>query len=111
MARYLSSSTPLTNSATPAVLGTIVPEAGDNIVGIVYSDQSGTLNIDQSADGGANWDATTAVAVTGAAAPFGGQTFSVPVYGNAIQFRYTNPTTPQTAFRLRARLSSSGPRA
>lgn len=105
MARYASSQTPLGGGATWNS-GEIQPEGGDNLVGLAFSDQTGTLNVDQSADGGANWDFTTTVAVTGGT----GASFSVPIYGNRVRLRYVNGATPQTVFRVSARTSSTGPR-
>jgi hypothetical protein len=108
MARFLSTTTPLIGGASlPTPLGPIQPEAGDNIVGIVFADVAGTLFVDQSADGGQNWDMVTSIAVAAGV----GQGFSVPVYGNAVQIRYTNGAGAQSAFRLRAKISSAGPRA
>lgn len=85
----------------------ILPDSGDNVVGIVFSDQSGSLVCQQSGDGGTNWDwVSAAVTVTGGT----GKEFSFPVYGNAARLVYTNGATPQTVFRIHSRLSSVGAR-
>lgn len=106
MARSVFTSTPLAGSASWQS-DTITPEAGDNLVGIAFSDQAGTVQVLQSTNGGTNFDWTSGpITVTAGA----GKEFSVPVYGNAVAVLYTNGVTPQTVFRLRARISSSGPR-
>jgi hypothetical protein len=111
MARFISAPAPLPAAGDPNdtfTSSTIQPEAGDNVVGLIFTDQPGTLNVDQSADGGANWDFTTAVAVLANT----GKEFSVPVYGNAIRVRFENTgASSQTVFRLRAKISSAGPRS
>jgi hypothetical protein len=78
-------------------------DTADNIVGLVFSDQTGTLNIEQSADG-TNYDLVETVAVTGGT----GTSFSKPLYGSTVRLRYVNGATPQTVFRINARFSSAG---
>jgi hypothetical protein len=63
----------------------------------VYSDQNGTLNVQQSPDG-TNWDVTSTFTVTGGT----GQGFSVEVVAPYMRLDYVNGTTAQTTFRLYA---------
>lgn len=67
----------------------------DRLTGIAFSDQSGSLDIEQSIDG-TNWDFKTTVAVTGAT----GKEFDVKVYGEWARLKYTNGATNQNTFRL-----------
>jgi len=101
MARYISTTTPLGNAGV--YTGTLDAGREDNIVGLVFSDQSGTLFIEQSVNG-TNWDLSESIAVTGGA----GQGYSKTVYAPYIRVRYVNGATPQTVFRLSARFSSAG---
>lgn len=70
-----------------------------SIVGSAYSDQSGTLLIEQSQDG-INWDVQSTVTVTGGSPSAG---FDVDVVGTYGRLNYTNGATAQTVFRLYAR--------
>ena len=70
------------------------------ITGKVFSDQSGTLNL-QHSDDGTTWDTLTTVAVTGGTAT----KYDEPLYAKYVRLNYVNGATPQTAFRLSAYLS------
>lgn len=69
----------------------------DRLTGLAYSDQSGSLEIEQSIDG-ITWDFKTTVAVAAAT----GTQFDVKVYGEYARLKYTNGVTAQAAFRLAA---------
>lgn len=70
-----------------------------SIVGSAYSDQSGTLLVEQSQDG-THWDVQSTVTATGGSASGG---FDVDVVGIWGRLNYTNGATAQTEFRLYAR--------
>lgn len=65
------------------------------IIGSVYSDQSGTLYVQQSPDN-TNWDVSSSVAVTGGT----GTGYQVTVTTPWARLEYVNGTTAQTVFRL-----------
>ncbi len=67
----------------------------DKIVGSVYADQTGTLDVNQSYDG-KNWDVQSNVTVS-ASTPTG---FNIAVVAPYQQVVYTNGSTAQTTFRL-----------
>jgi hypothetical protein len=102
MARFASTTTPLTANE----IKVIDFDAGreDNLVGSIFADQAGVLHIEQSMDGGANWDITRNVAVA-AGVP---QVFSEAVVWPKMRLRYVNGGVAQGAFRLGARFSSTG---
>lgn len=105
MPRWSGSTTPLI--ANDTYVGTVLqPETADNFVGLVFADAPGNLNIDQSVDGGANWDLTTTIAVSAST----GTSFSVQIFGNAVRIRYVNGAGAQAVFRIKGRFSSAGPR-
>jgi len=66
--------------------------------GTVFSDQSGTLHVEQSADG-VNWDTDSTTAVTGGT----GAAWEVTPVAGYWRLRYVNGATPQTVFRLSGR--------
>ena len=101
MARFESTKVTLGNAEEKIIA--LTAGRDDHVVGMVFSDQSGTLNIEQSMDG-TNWDVNTSYPITGGA----GKGFSEPIVAPHVRIRYTNGATPQTVFRLSARLSSSG---
>jgi len=74
------------------------------ISGSVYSDQAGTLHIDQSIDG-VNWDITTPIAVTAATST----PINTGLTGFYVRLRYVNGTTLQNTLRIAATLNDSGP--
>jgi len=77
-----------------------VLDVGGNarLTGTVFSDQGGTLVVQQSSDG-ANWDTDSqTVTVTGGT----GAEFSVEIVAPYAQLVYTNGATAQTEFRLYA---------
>jgi len=65
--------------------------------GIVFSDQAGTLNVEQSLDD-ENWDLATAVAVEARK----GAAVDVALLGRFWRLRYVNSSTRQGAFRVAA---------
>ena len=83
----------------------IITGTADFITGLAFSDQSGSLRIEQSADG-TNWDYSTTVAVTGGT----GAKFKEDIVAPFVRVRYINGATPQTVFRISARVASSGAR-
>lgn len=103
MARYNGTTTPLAGA------GSTILELGagreDWIVGMVFSDQSGNIFIEQSMNN-VNWDLSTTYAITGG----DGKGFKEDVFAPYVRIRYVNGATPQTVFRLTARFSSAGPR-
>lgn len=103
MARNIGSRTPLGGAGVWS--DTLQAGREDWIVGLAFSDQTGTLLIEQGIDG-QNWDFDTSIAVTGGT----GKEFKVEIYAPFIKLTYTNGATPQTEFRLGARFSSAGNR-
>jgi hypothetical protein len=103
MARFNGTKTPLGNAGTH----TLEMQAGreDWVVGMVFADQAGNIYIEQSMDG-INWDLSTTYAV----AANDGKGFKEELFGPYVRVRYVNGATPQTAFRMTARLSSAGNR-
>ncbi len=106
----LAGSVPLLDSTTTALgaSGTYTTAAAfalaayRSIIGSAYSDQSGTLLVEQSQDG-SNWDAQSTVTVTGGSPS---AAFEVRVVAPFGRLSYTNGGTAQTAFRLYARGSA-----
>lgn len=74
-----------------------------NITGSVFSDQGGTLKVEQSFDN-QNWDISSSITVTGGQ----GQGFSFPVEAPYFRATYTNGGVDQTVFRLFIRSFQSG---
>jgi hypothetical protein len=103
MARNIGSSTPL--GANGVWTDTLQAGREDFIVGLVFSDVAGSLLVEQGIDG-TNWDYDTTIAVSANT----GVAFKHDVYAPYVRLTYTNGATPQTAFRLHARFSSSGSR-
>lgn len=101
MARFASSSTPLAGSATWSDILNVGRE--DHVVGLIFTDQAGTLHIEQSTNG-TNWDLDETIAVVAST----GQGFSKVVYAPFVRVRFVNGATPNTIFRISARLSSAG---
>lgn len=99
---YLGNTEPLDADGEYAsdVLNT---DRADYISGMVYSDQTGDIFIEQSGDG-ENWDISTTYTI----GADDGKGFSEPLYGPFVRIRYVNGSTDQTAFRLFAKFTSSG---
>lgn len=90
--------TPL--AAGASFTGTAFTVAGwGRIVGSCYSDQAGTLRVEQRNDG-VNWDVRSEFSYS-AGALLG---FSVEVVGNEARIVFINGATAQTVFRLYCRL-------
>ncbi len=104
MARFVGTTTPPTTAA-PYNSGPRESGSGDRLVGLVFSDTAGNLHVDQSGNGGTNWDFTETVAVAAGV----GQKLSIELVAPSYRVRYV-PTTNPTVFRLSARQSSSGAR-
>lgn len=104
MARFQSNNAPLPANGTYAS-GTIYTGRSDYIVGSAFSNQGGTLYIEQSIDD-INWDISKTFAIVGGA----GQGFSETIYLPYAKIRFVNGATAQGSFRIYARLSSAGPR-
>jgi len=92
-----STTTPLGSTAT-FTSSTFSTDGYDRITGTVFADQSGTLRIDQSSDGGTNFDFTSEFSVTANT----GVGFSVEAIAPTARIRYTNGATAQGTFRLYA---------
>lgn len=103
MARYASSSTPLGN-AEDKVIGVLNAAHEDNVVGMLKTDQTGTLHIEQSIDGGLNWDLDTSTPIVANTT----LTFSQVIFAPLIRIRVVNGVTPQTFLRIAAKFSSAG---
>lgn len=103
MARFNGTKTPLGAAGTVS----LDMQAGreDYVVGMVFSDQAGTLYIEQSMDG-TNWDISTSYVVVAS----DGKGFKEDVFAPYVRVRFVNGATPQGAFRMTARFSSSGSR-
>jgi hypothetical protein len=92
-----STTTALAASGTYTTASAVSCAVYRRIVGSVYCDQDGTLNVQQSPDG-TDWDVTSTFTVTGGT----GQGFSVEVVAPYMRLDYVNGTTAQTTFRLYA---------
>lgn len=68
------------------------------IAGSVFSDAAGTLFVEQSLDGGSNYDLITTIPVL--ASTF--TPFDVTVYGTTARVRYLNGAVAQTVYRVNA---------
>lgn len=101
MARFESSKTPLAGGGSVTL--NLQTGREDHVVGMVFADQAGNIFIEQSMDG-TNWDLSTTYAI----AANDGKGFSEALYAPYVRVRYVNGATPQTAFRITARLSSAG---
>lgn len=74
---------------------TFAVSAFDKIVGSVFADQTGTLDVYQSYNG-TDWDVQSSITVS-ASTPTG---FNISVVAPYAQLVYTNGATAQTTFRL-----------
>lgn len=81
--------------------------SADRVTGTVFSDQAGTLFIEQSGDGGKNWDLSKSVPVIAST----GLGFSEEVLVPTVRLRFTNTAgATQTVFRIFGRFQSAGAR-
>lgn len=96
MPQYIGSSTNLSGGGTYTSRW-VLTDIYTAITGSVFSDQTGTLNVDQSGDG-VNLDTTTSVAYTGGATT--NNSYNVALTLPWVRLRYVNGATPQTTFRL-----------
>lgn len=100
---FISSTTPLEDGDSWSSDSQTMDRA-DRIAGIVYSDQSGVLYIEQSADN-ENWDVSKSINVTGDE----GQGFSEEILGAYARVRFENNSgSDQTALRITAKATSAG---
>lgn len=95
--------TSLLNANQEYVSDVKVTDRADNISGSVFSDQAGTIFIEQSHDQ-QNWDISTSYTVDAA----DGKGFSEQLYAPYVRVRYLNGGTNQGAFRLYTRFTSAG---
>lgn len=78
-------------------------ERHDTVQGVAFSDQSGTLVIEQSLNG-VNWDFASSISVTGGT----GKDFSVALFAPFWRVKYTNGATPQNSFRVGVTTQAGG---
>jgi hypothetical protein len=105
MARFNGTRTPLAAAGTVS----LDMQAGreDYVVGMIFSDQAGTIFIEQSMTGNSGeWDISTSYPVVAN----DGKGFKEDIFAPYVRVRYVNGATPQGAFRMTARFSSSGSR-
>lgn len=98
---FIGTTTPLTGNAA-FTSDVHITDRVDQLGGIVKTDQSGSLTVQQSSDG-TNWDYTDTQAVTST-----GAKFVFDLVAPYVRIVYTNGATPQTSFRLAARGRSAG---
>ncbi len=102
MARFVGSSTPLGNAGT--FTETIRVGQEDYLSILLKTDQAGDIFVEQSVNAGGNWDLVeTQTVVAGTTLKW-----RVDLYASYVRVRYVNGATPQTYFRLGARLGSAG---
>ena len=65
------------------------------VVGLVYSDKSGTIYIEQSGDG-LSWDVIETISITGGS----GKGFTIEKVAHHVRVRYVNGAADQAVFRL-----------
>lgn len=99
---FLSTKTPLAANGT-VTLGPVVTERADYIAGSVFSDQSGTLFVEQSSDL-VNWDISTSNSVVANT----GEGFKEELLSPYVRLRYVNGATGQGSFRIYTRFTSAG---
>lgn len=103
---FAGTSTALTGNSTYTG-PTFTADRDDSIVGSVASDQSGSLFIEQSADG-INWDIRTTTNITGSGSAGTGTIINTALVLPFWRVRYTNGATNQGSFRLSIRSASAG---
>lgn len=82
----------------------IQPEYAENITGTVFADKAGTLFIEQSLNGGANWDVSASYTIKAGE----GAGFNEKVVGPLARLRYKNGAEEQGTFRLFGRAVVQG---
>ena len=102
MAYFRGTVTPLAKNASwTSQVG--LRERHDTLDGIVFADQSGTLHVEQSADG-TNWDLDTTTAVSAST----GASFTVRLFAPYWRLRYVNGGSDQSVFRVEASTQAGG---
>lgn len=84
-------------------LGPLQSDRAQTVSGSVFSDQPGTLYVEQSFNNGTNWDVSVAINVVANA----GQGFNQPLEAPVARLRYVNGATAQGVFRLFTRTFST----
>lgn len=79
-------------------------QTSDFLAGVAISDQAGTLFVEQSGNGGTNWDISTSYPVVANTA----KVFSEPLYLSIVRLRYVNGGVAQGSFRIFSRSTSTG---
>lgn len=105
MPRFAVNITPIAGSASWDT-GPLVASSADRITGGVFTDQSGTLFIEQSLDNGTTWDIYKSTPIVGGTALW----FSEEVLVSPVRVRITNGATPQTVLRFKTNFQSAGAR-
>jgi hypothetical protein len=85
-------------------IGPIQTGVASKVAGSVYSDQGGVLIVQQSFDGGNNWDIANTIDVEAATVNSG---IDVDVIAPTLQFTYTNGGTNQETLRIFVRVFGS----
>jgi hypothetical protein len=105
MPRFAVNITPIAAS-TSWDTGPLAASSADRITGGVFTDQSGTLFIEQSLDNGTTWDIYKSTPIVGGTALW----FSEEVLVSPVRVRITNGATPQTVLRFKTNFQSAGAR-
>lgn len=101
---FTSTETPLASGAT-WTSSSRVSNRDDSIVGSVFTDQAGTIYIEQSGDGGVTYDVQTSYTITAS----NGSGFKEDIVLPTWRVRFTNTAgSPQTVIRLYARSTAAG---
>lgn len=104
MTMFLSSTTPLNNNGS-VTLGPISADRVDYLKGYIKTDQAATLLVEQSFDGGSNWDIQDSNSVVAGTT----KTFSSELIAPLARIRVTNASgSNQTYLRVYAKGSSAG---
>lgn len=93
------------------ILGPLQTDRAQKIAGSIFTDQPGTLYVEQSFDGGNNFDISSVYTVASSGGQVGlsqGSGFEIDVIAPIIQIRYVNGGTNQGVFRLFSRTYTSG---
>jgi len=99
---YFGNTEPLDANAE-VIIGPHNTDRADYVSGMIFSDQDGTIFIEQSGDG-TNWDISTSYPITAN----DGKGFSEPLFGPYVRIRFLNGAADQGAFRLFAKYTSAG---